>query len=110
MDESKASYLIIKHKHGSPKGWSVIAVVKGRGFAEQKVLALNAQRNGWSYYLERTSMRPGTDPELATNIMLLDRDIRLAKAQKPTKRGLKMSRHFRQWEERKQNKNPDSQS
>ncbi len=59
-----------------------MAVIKGRGNAEMKIEPFEGgqskeDRNaGWRYFLERTDLKPGMDPEKATKLRQARLDIR----------------------------------
>jgi len=59
-----------------------MAVIKGRGNAEMKIEHFERgqskeDRNvGWRYFLERTDLKPGMDPEKATKLRQARFDIR----------------------------------
>jgi hypothetical protein len=59
-----------------------MAVIKGRGNAELKIEYFESgqrkeDRNvGWRYFLEKTDLKPGMDPEKATKLRQERLDIR----------------------------------
>ncbi len=59
-----------------------MAVIKGRRNAEMKIEPFEGgqskeDRNaGWRYFLERTDLKPGMDPEKATKLRQARLDIR----------------------------------
>lgn len=59
-----------------------MAIIKGRSNAEMKIEHFeggqsNEDRNaGWRYFLERTNLKPGMDPDKATRLRQARLDIR----------------------------------
>jgi hypothetical protein len=59
-----------------------MAVIKGRSNAKMKIehfegAQSNEDRNaGWCYFLERTNLKPGMDPEKATKLRQARLDVR----------------------------------
>ena len=80
--ESKASFAIIRYNFRTYESGGVMAVIKGRGNAETKMGHFEGgqskeDRNvGWRYFLERTDLKPGMDPEKATKLRQERLDIR----------------------------------
>jgi hypothetical protein len=81
-DESKASYAVIRYNHRTYVSGGVMAILKGRENAESMVRQFEASQSsadrqeGWRYFLERTDLKPGMDPEEATNLRQTRLDIR----------------------------------
>jgi len=81
-DDSKASFAIIRYNFRTYESGGVMAVIKGRGNAEMKIEHFGGgqskeDRNaGWRYFLERTDLKPGMDPEKATRLRQARFDIR----------------------------------
>ena len=102
MDETKASYAVIKHRFGTSKGSEVVWVIRGKALAAQMVeeynrkLTTSERQDGWGHYRERTDMKPGTDPELATKYWWQDRETRQARVARPTKKDRKIQTLLRQ--------------
>jgi hypothetical protein len=65
--------MIVRHKPGTLVGSEVVAVVKGRGSAENAVdrydrkLSPEERITGWSHFLESSGLPAGTDPHTATD-------------------------------------------
>ena len=63
-----------------------MAVIKGRSNAKMKIeyfegAQSNEDRNpGWRYFLERTNLKPGMDPEKATKLRQARLDVRESKS------------------------------
>jgi hypothetical protein len=96
VDETKASYAIIKHRFGTSEGSEVVWVIRGKDPAARMVEEYNRkltaleQHDGWGHYFVRTDMKPGTNPKLATKYWWQEREMRRAKADHPTKRDRKI--------------------
>jgi hypothetical protein len=81
-DESKASFAIIRYNFRTYESGGVMAVIKGRAKAEMKIEHFEdgqskEDRNaGWRYFLERTDLKSGMDPEKATKLRQARLDIR----------------------------------
>lgn len=96
MDETEASYAIIKHNFTTRNGSEVVRVVKGIGGAEQAVeeynrkLTAQQKEDGWRHYHQETHMKPGTNPEAATEDWWQEREIGRARAERRTRRGRKL--------------------
>ena len=80
--QSKASFAIIRYNFRTYESGGVVAIMKGRNHAEMKIELLQSgqskeDRNaGWRYFLERTDLKPGMDPERATKLRQARLDIR----------------------------------
>src|ERR1035441_4984485 len=80
--ESKASFAIIRYNFRTYESGGVMAVIKGRGNAETKMGHFEGgqskeDRNvGWRYFLEKTDLKPGMDPEKATKLRQERLDLR----------------------------------
>jgi len=86
QDESKASFAVIRYNFRTYESGGVMAVIKGRGNAKMKLAYFegaqsNEDRNaGWRYFLERTNLKPGMDPERATKLRQTRLDVRESKS------------------------------
>jgi hypothetical protein len=86
QDESKASFAVIRYNLRTYASGGVMAVIKGRSNAKMKVehfegAQSNEDRNaGWRYFLERTNLEPGMDPEKATKLRQARLDVRESKS------------------------------
>ena len=85
-DESKASFAIIRHNIRTYESGGVVAVIKGRDNAKLEVEHFEAGQNaedrhaGWRYFLEKTHLKAGMDPEEATHLRQMDLEIRESQA------------------------------
>jgi hypothetical protein len=85
-----ASFAVIRYNLRTYEPGGVMAIIKGRGKAEVTVQDFESGQSredwlaGWGYFLERTDLRPGMDPEKATSLRQMRMDIRESKAQDPT--------------------------
>ena len=81
-DESKASFAIIRYNFRTYESGGVMAVIKGRGSAEARVGQLEGGQSeevrhaGCRYFLEKTDLKPGMDPERATRLRQMRLDSR----------------------------------
>lgn len=81
-DESNASFAVIRYNFRTYASCGVMAVIKGRSNAKMKIEHFeggqsNEDRNaGWRYFLERTDLKPGMDPDKATKLRQTRLDIR----------------------------------
>ena len=86
-DESKASFAIIRHNIRTYESGGVAAVIKGRDNAKLEVERFEAGQSsedrhaGWRYFLEKTHLKAGMNPEEATHIRQMDLEIRESQAQ-----------------------------
>jgi len=82
QDQSKASFAVIRYNFRTYASGGVMAVIKGRSNAKMKIENFeggqsNEDRNaGWRYFLERTNLKPGMDPEKATKLRQARLDVR----------------------------------
>lgn len=73
-DESKASYVVVRHNIRTYESAGVVEVVKGRHNAESRLKKFEGEQGsadrheGWRYFLEKTSIKAGTDPTEATEL------------------------------------------
>ena len=88
-DESRASYAIIRHNIRTYESAGVVGIVKGRQNAEASMKeyedgqSSEDRRIGWRYFLERSELAAGTDPEEATKRRDMDLDFRESEARLP---------------------------
>jgi hypothetical protein len=90
-DETRASYAIIRHNVRTYVSDGVVAVVRGKEAAEATVKNFEEGQSsedrwtGWRYFVEKTEIKPGTDPEQATNLRQNELESRESKAlEEPT--------------------------
>ena len=82
QDQSKASFAVIRYNFRTYASGGVMAVIKGRSNAEMEIEHFegsqsNEDRNaGWRYFLERTNLKPGMDPDKATKLRQAHLDVR----------------------------------
>jgi len=86
-NKSIASFAIIRYNLRTYEPGGVMAIIKGRGRAEVTVEHFESEQSredqfaGWGYFLERTDLRPGMDPQKATCLRQTRLDVRESKAQ-----------------------------
>ena len=85
-DELKASYVVIRHNVRTYESAGVVEVVKGRTNAESALKKFESDQNpadrheGWRYFLEKTTLKAGTDPTEATELRQAELESRESKA------------------------------
>ena len=85
-DEFKASYVVIRHNVRTYESAGVVEVVKGRTNAESALKRFEGEQNpadrheGWRYFLEKTTLKAGTDPAEATELRQAELESRESKA------------------------------
>ena len=85
-DESTGSYAIIRHNVRTYESAGVMRVVTGKQNAEAAVKQFEDGQNfedrhaGWRYFPERTGIKSGTDPALATQLRQKELEVRESKA------------------------------
>ena len=85
-DESKASYVVIRHNVRTYESGGVVEVVKGRTHAESALKKFEGEQGsgdrheGWRYFLEKTTLKAGTDPAEATELRQAELESRETKA------------------------------
>jgi hypothetical protein len=81
-DESKTSYAVVRYNFRTYAPGGVLAVVKGRETGEKLIQQFEAcqsaadRQEGWRCFLERTDMKPGLDPQEATNLRQTSMELR----------------------------------
>ncbi len=86
-DESKSSYAVIRHNIRTYESGGVMAVVRGRDHAEltlgqfERGQSAEDRHAGWRYFLEKTDLKPGMDPQEATNLRQTRLEIRESEAE-----------------------------
>jgi hypothetical protein len=81
-DETKSSFAIVRYNARTYEAGGVAAVVKGRDIAEETLKQIercqeSSDHNaGWRYFLEKTDLKPGMDPQEATNVRQARFDLR----------------------------------
>lgn len=90
LNDTSASYAIIRHNIRTYRSDGVIAVVRGKQNAELELKAFedsqdSADRHhGWRYFIEKTELKAGTDPAEATQHRQAELEGRELKAQRET--------------------------
>jgi hypothetical protein len=85
-DELKASYAVIRHNVRTYESAGVVEVVKGRQNAESTLKNFEAEQSsadrheGWRYFLEKSTLKAGTDPAEATELRQAELESRETKA------------------------------
>jgi hypothetical protein len=85
-DGSKISFAIIRHNIRTYESGGVVAVIRGRDNAQFEVEHFEAGQSaedrhaGWRYFLEKTRLKAGTDPQEATHLRQMDLEIRESQA------------------------------
>ncbi len=85
-DELKASYVVIRHNVRTYESAGVVEVVKGRPNAESTLKKFETvqspadRHEGWRYFLEKSSLKAGTDPAEATELRQAELESRESKA------------------------------
>jgi hypothetical protein len=85
-EDLKASYAVIRHNVRTYESGGVAAVIKGKQNAETTVKqyesgqSMEEHQAGWRYFLEKTDLKPGMDPEQATQRRQADLETRESKA------------------------------
>lgn len=85
-DESRVSYAIIRHNVRTYESGGVVEVVKGRQNAESTMKQFEGGQSsedrqlGWRYFLEKTELTAGTNPQEATLLRQMELDVRESQA------------------------------
>jgi hypothetical protein len=85
-DEFKASYVVIRHNVRTYESAGVVEVVKGRTNAESALKKFESDQSpadrheGWRFFLEKTTLKAGTDPAEATELRQAELESRESKA------------------------------
>jgi hypothetical protein len=85
-DELKASYVVIRHNVRTYESAGVVEVVKGRPQAEstlkkfENVQSPADRHEGWRYFLEKSTLKAGTDPAEATELRQAELESRESEA------------------------------
>ena len=100
-DESSSSYLIIRHNVRTYQSAGGVQVLTGRQHAETTLRKFEDSQSstdrheGWRYFIEKTDLKPGTDPAQATDLRQTDLESRESKAQQETNVPLRREGMFR---------------
>ena len=84
--DPKASYAVIRYNFRTYEPGGVMAVIKGLPNAEsilkqfERTQSSEDRNAGWRYFLEKTDLRPGMDPQEATNLRQARLEMRESQA------------------------------
>jgi hypothetical protein len=90
-DHLTASYAIIRHNIRTYQSAGVVAVVRGKHSAESELKKFedfqdsSDRHEGWRYFIEKTSLKAGTDPAEATQRRQAEFEGRESKALREAK-------------------------
>jgi len=85
LDDSKSSYVLIRHNIRTYVSAGVVEVIHGRQNAEAVMREYQNRQSspdaheGWRYFLEKTGLRAGMDPIQATDARQRDLEMRESK-------------------------------
>ena len=85
-DDLKSSYVVIRHNVRTYESGGVVEVVKGRQSAESTLKNFENEQSpadrhaGWRYFLEKSTLKAGTDPAEATELRQAELESRETKA------------------------------
>ncbi len=85
-DESKGSFAVIRYNLRTYVSGGVVAVIKGKSNAETTLKNLEGQQSsedrheGWRYFLEKTELKAGMDPQEATSLRQVNLELRESQA------------------------------
>jgi hypothetical protein len=80
-DKSGSSFAVVRFNEQTYQSGGVVAVIKGTEAAERTLNDFDCyqseenRRAGWRYFLEKTDLRPGMDPEKATKLRQVRLDL-----------------------------------
>ncbi|MBZ5573501.1 MAG: hypothetical protein LAO09_16660 [Acidobacteriia bacterium] len=80
--DSKSSFAVVRYNARTYESGGVMVVIRGRENAEATLKQFersqgSEERNaGWRYFLEKTDLRAGMDPQEATNLRQARLEIR----------------------------------
>src|SRR5437762_2200425 len=81
-DESKGSFAVIRYNLRTYVSGGVVAIIKGKSNAETTLKSLEVQQSsedrheGWRYFLEKTDLKAGMDPQEATSLRQVNLELR----------------------------------
>ena len=82
--KSESSFAVVGFNKRTYQSGGVVAVVKGTKAAERILKEFDSFQNeksrraGWGYFLEKTDLQPGMDPEKATKLRQVRFDLQEA--------------------------------
>ena len=88
-DESRICYAVIRHNVRTYESGGVVGVVKGRQNAEATMRQFEVGQSsedrqlGWRYFLEKSELMAGIDPQEATHLRQMELEVRESQAQQP---------------------------
>jgi hypothetical protein len=80
-DKSESSFAVVRFNGRTYQSGGVVAVIKGIEVAQRTLDELDwcqseeNRRAGWRYFLEKTDLQPGMDPEKATTLRQVRFDL-----------------------------------
>ena len=80
-DKSESSFAIVRFNERTYLSGGVVAVIKGIEAAQRTLndfqwrQSEESRRAGWRYFLEKTDLRSGMDPEKATKLRQVRLDL-----------------------------------
>ena len=83
-DKSDSSFAVVRFNERTYEPGGVVAVIKGIKFAQTALDDFDwgeseeNRRAGWRYFLEKTDLPPGIDPEKATTLRQVRLDLQEA--------------------------------
>jgi hypothetical protein len=85
-DDLTSSYAIIRYNVRTYRSAGVLVVIKGRNNADSELKKFedsqgsSDRQEGWRYFVEKTNLKPGTDPIEATRLRQAELECRESKA------------------------------
>jgi hypothetical protein len=79
--KSESSFAVVRFNERTYQSGGVVAVIKGIELAQRTLddfdwcQSEGNRRAGWRYFLEKTDLRPGMDPEKATQVRQVRFDL-----------------------------------
>jgi hypothetical protein len=83
-NECESSFAVVRFNERTYQPGGVVAVIKGIKVAERILKDFDSfqseksRRAGWGYFLEKTDLQPGMDPEKATKLRQVRFDLQEA--------------------------------
>ena len=80
-DKSEFSFAVVRFNERTYQSGGVVAIIKGVEAAKRTLANFDRcqseenRREGWRYFLEKTDLRPGMDPEKATKLRQVRFDL-----------------------------------
>jgi hypothetical protein len=96
-EDNNASYAIILHNVRTYRSAGVVAIVRGKPSAEAALRQFQEAANsgdyheGWRYFMEKTDLAVGTEPNEATNLRQAELERREANAPREAESGSRPS-------------------